>query len=126
MNYKKPQMTVDERRYIPVTYFVKKTHRKGRKERKAMQQESLRPLCSLWFITSSTLAHGRAPPQPAPAVYSRLSRGGMSMEGDFGGGDELIVSSKLIINYRQTVSAESSRFHYIRLMDLRENIVEAF
>ncbi len=74
-------MTVDERRYIPVTYFVKKTHRKGRKERKAMQQESLRPLCSLWFITSSTPAHGRAPPQPAPAVYSRLSRGGMSMDG---------------------------------------------
>lgn len=71
--YKKPQMTVDERIYIPVTYFVKKTHRKGRKERKAVQHE---PLCSLWFITSSALAHECAPPQPAPAVHPRSSRAG--------------------------------------------------
>ncbi len=69
---KKPQINADERRYIPVTYFVKTTHRKGRKERKAAQQESLRPLRSLRLNASSAPAHGRAP----PAVHSRTSRAG--------------------------------------------------
>jgi len=72
--YKKQQMTVVECRYIPVTYFVKKTHRKGRKERKAMQQEYLCPLCSLWLNTSSAPAQWRAPMQPA--LRPRLSRAG--------------------------------------------------
>ncbi len=45
-----------------------------RKERKAMQQESLRPLRSLWFNLFSAPAHERTPPQPA--VHSRLSRAG--------------------------------------------------
>ncbi|MBU4076590.1 MAG: hypothetical protein KKI06_07775 [Euryarchaeota archaeon] len=64
----------DERRYIPVTYFVKTSHRKGRKERKAMQQESLRPLRSLRLNASSAPAHERAP--PSPAVHLRTSRAG--------------------------------------------------
>ncbi len=71
---KKPQINADERRYVHVAGFGKTTHRKGRKERKAMQQESLSPLCSLWLNTSSTLAHGRALPQPA--LHPRLSRAG--------------------------------------------------
>ncbi len=71
---KKPQMKAYERKYIPVTYFVKTTHRKGRKERKAMQHESLRPLRSLRLNVFSAPAHGRAP--PAPAVHSRTSRAG--------------------------------------------------
>ncbi|MCG2736131.1 MAG: hypothetical protein L6282_07020 [Candidatus Methanoperedenaceae archaeon] len=71
---KKPQMNADERRYIPVTYFVKTSHRKGRKERKAMQQESLRPLRSLRLNASSAPAHERAP--PSPAVHLRTSRAG--------------------------------------------------
>ncbi len=69
---KKPQMNADERRYIPVTYFVKTIHRKGRKERKAMQHESLRPLRSLRLNAFSTPAPERA--QPAPAVHLGLSR----------------------------------------------------
>ena len=71
---KKPQINADERRYVSVTYFIKTTHRKGRKERKAMQQESLRPLRSLRLNVFSALAHERAP--PAPAVHSRSSRAG--------------------------------------------------
>ena len=73
---KKPQINADERRYVSVTYFIKTTHRKGRKERKAMQQESLRPLRSLRLNVFSAPAHERAPPQPAPAVHSRSSRAG--------------------------------------------------
>ena len=42
----KPQMDADKRRYIPVTYFPAQSigliHRKGRKERKAQRQISLR------------------------------------------------------------------------------------
>ncbi len=67
---------IDERRYFPVTDFIKTTHRKGRKERKAAQQESLRPLRPPWLNTSSAPAHERAPPQPAPAVHLRSSRAG--------------------------------------------------
>ncbi len=86
---KKPQMNADERRYVPVTYLIKTTHRKvshelwfidhdemsfipGRKERKAMKQESLRPLRSLRLNIFFIPAHGRAP----PAVHSRSSRAG--------------------------------------------------
>jgi|GEM_PF-2986016 len=51
---KKPQMNADERRYLPVRGFIEElnkiTHRKGRKERKAEQQKSLRPLRSLRLI----------------------------------------------------------------------------
>ncbi len=36
---KKPQMNADERRYVPLTRFGEIIHRKGRKERKATQQE---------------------------------------------------------------------------------------
>jgi len=54
--------------------FVKTTHRKGRKERKAMQYESLRPLRSLRLNVYFTPAPERAP--PAPAVHPRLSRAG--------------------------------------------------
>ncbi len=46
-------------------------HRKGRKERKAMQQESL---CSPWLKASSAPAPERAP--PVPAVHLRSSRAG--------------------------------------------------
>ncbi len=67
---KKPRMNADERRYIPITDFGKTIHRKGRKEHKAMQQESLRPLRSLRLSLFSTSA--RAP----PAVHMRLSRAG--------------------------------------------------
>lgn len=49
-------------------------HRKGRKERKAMQQEFLYPLRSLRLNASSVPAHERAP--PAPAVHLRTSRAG--------------------------------------------------
>jgi len=71
---KKPQMNADKRRYVPVTYFIKTTHRKGRKDRKAMQQESLRPLRSLRLNVFSAPAPERAP--PSPAVHLRLSRAG--------------------------------------------------
>ncbi len=71
---KKPQMNADERRYVPVTYLIKTTHRKGRKERKAIQQESLRPLRSLRLNAFSTPTPERAP--PVPAVHLRLSRAG--------------------------------------------------
>ncbi len=43
---------------------------------KAMQQESLRPLRSLRLNAFFAPAHGRAPPQPAPAVHLRTSRAG--------------------------------------------------
>jgi hypothetical protein len=69
---KKPQMNADERRYVPVTYLIKTTHRRGRKERKAAQQEPLRPLRSLRLNVFSTPAHGRAP----PALHPRSSRAG--------------------------------------------------
>jgi len=52
--------------------FDKTTHRKGRKERKAAQQESLRPLRSLRLNVFYAPAHERAPPVPA----LRLSRAG--------------------------------------------------
>ncbi len=71
---KKPQMNADERRYFPASDFSKIIHRKGRKERKAMQQESLRPLRSLRLNVFSTPAHERTPPQPA--LQSRLNRAG--------------------------------------------------
>jgi|GEM_PF-5691457 len=79
--YKEPQMNADERRYFPVTDFSKITHRKGRKERKAVQQEPLRPLRSLRLDVSLAQAHERAPPQPALTVRLRLShteRGGIN------------------------------------------------
>jgi hypothetical protein len=69
---KKPQMNADERRYANITVFGEITHCKGRKERKAAQQEPLRPLRSLRLNVFSTPAHGRAP----PAVHPRLSRTG--------------------------------------------------
>jgi len=71
---KKPQINADERRYFPASEFSKTTHRKGRKEHKAAQQESLRPLRSLWLNAFFAPAHERAP--PSPAVHSRLSRAG--------------------------------------------------
>ncbi len=71
---KKPQMNADERRYVPITGFGEIIHRKGRKERKAIQQESLRPLRSLRLNVFSAPVHERAP--PAPAVHLRLSRAG--------------------------------------------------
>ena len=49
-------------------------HRKGRKERKAVQQESLHPLRSFLLNVFSAPAHERAP--PAPAVHLRSSRAG--------------------------------------------------
>ncbi len=52
--------------------FNKIIHRKGRKEHKAMKQESLRLLRSLRLNASSVPAHERAP----PAVHSRSSRAG--------------------------------------------------
>jgi len=51
----------DERRYVHVAGFGRTTHHKGRKECKSIQQESLRPLRSLWFNTFFTPAHERAP-----------------------------------------------------------------
>ena len=69
--YKKLWINVDECRYLPVAYFIKTTHRKGRKERKAFQQESL---CSLRLNSFSTPAHERTP--PALIVHPRLSRAG--------------------------------------------------
>ncbi len=65
-------MNADERRYANVTGFGEITHRKGRKERKAVQQESLRPLRSLRLNVISATAHGRAP----PAVHLWSSRAG--------------------------------------------------
>jgi hypothetical protein len=73
---KKPQMNADERKYIPITGFGEINHRKGRKERKAAQQESLCPLCSPWLNISFAPAHERAPPHPAPAIHLRMSRAG--------------------------------------------------
>ena len=64
----------DERRYVHAAGFGKRIHRKGRKERKAAQQESLCPLCSLWLNVFSAPAPERAP--PAPAVHPRLSCAG--------------------------------------------------
>jgi hypothetical protein len=71
---KKPQMNADKRRYLTATDFSKIIHRKGRKERKGLQQESLCPLCSLWFNFFSAPAHERAPIQSA--LYPRLRRAG--------------------------------------------------
>ena len=45
-----------------------------RKERKALNQESLCPLCSLWLNAFSSIAHERA--QPEPAVHLGSSRAG--------------------------------------------------
>lgn len=47
-------------------------HRKGRKERKAVQQESLHPLRSFLLNVFSAPAHERAP----PAVHPRSGRAG--------------------------------------------------
>ncbi len=60
-NDKEPQITADERRYVHIVGFSEIIHRKGRKECKAVQQESLCPLCSLWLILYSAPAHERAP-----------------------------------------------------------------
>jgi hypothetical protein len=102
---KKPQMNADERRYIPVTYFVKTTHRKGRKERKAAQQEPLRSCVkkircginnelgrtdtnsdhselvrvrfSSLLISILRLFYAQAPGRaPQPACHPRMSRAG--------------------------------------------------
>ncbi len=84
----KPQMNADERRYAHVMGFAdfptcrglfvtdsgRTAYRKGRKERKEKQQESLCPLCAPWLNISSDPAHERAPPQPA--LYPRLSGAG--------------------------------------------------
>jgi hypothetical protein len=100
--YKKPQINADERRYFQRTVFGKTTHRKGRKERKAAQQESLlscvpkirydinnelrrtetnsgysefvRVRISSLLSLLFAPAHERAP--PAPAVHPRSSRAG--------------------------------------------------
>jgi len=72
---KKPQMNADERRYA--FDFSKIIHYKGRKERKALQQDSLCPQFSLWLNVVSTPAHERALSQPAPAVHPRSGRGGI-------------------------------------------------
>jgi len=53
---------------------VSAIHRKGRKERKAMQHESLRPLRSLRLNVFSAPAPERAP--PSPAVHLRSSGAG--------------------------------------------------
>jgi len=66
--YKKPQMNTDKRRLIT------SVHRKGSKEREAIQNESLCPSRSLRLNVFSAPAHGRAP--PSPAVHLRLSRAG--------------------------------------------------
>ncbi|MDP3103840.1 MAG: hypothetical protein Q8M95_04450 [Candidatus Methanoperedens sp.] len=65
----------DERRYVHALGFGEIIHRKGRKERKAMQQESLRPLRSLRLNVFSTPAHEHTP-QPALAGYLLLGRAG--------------------------------------------------
>ncbi len=64
----KPQINADERRYAPASVFSKIIHRK---ERKAMQQGSLRSLRLNFFFAPT---HERAP--PAPAVHLRMSRAG--------------------------------------------------
>jgi len=70
-------MNADERRYVHAAGFGKIIHRKGRKERKAMQQESLRPLRSLRLNVFFAPAHERAPHGMSPfAVHPRLSRAG--------------------------------------------------
>jgi hypothetical protein len=77
LNYSRKDVVytnADERGYVQATGFGKITRRKGRKERKAMQHESLRPLRSLRLNVFSTPAHERTP--PAPAVHLRLSRAG--------------------------------------------------
>src|SRR3972149_8476551 len=80
---KEPQINADERRYIPITGFDEIIHRKGRKERKAAQQESLSPLRSLRLNAFSTPAHGRA---PLPALHSSgAGDGGGRDDGDRGG-----------------------------------------
>jgi len=71
--YKKPQINADERRYVHAAGFSEIIHNKGRK---AMHQESLRPLRSLRLNVISAPAHERAPPQPAPAVCLWRSAGG--------------------------------------------------
>jgi len=68
---KKPLINADERRYATASEFSKLIHRKGRKERKEMQRESLRPLRLNDF---SAPVHERAP--PVPAVHLRSSRAG--------------------------------------------------
>ncbi|MCX9075051.1 MAG: hypothetical protein OIN88_10410 [Candidatus Methanoperedens sp.] len=79
---KEPQINADERRYIPITGFDEIIHRKGRKERKAAQQESLSPLRSLRLNAFSTPAHGRA---PQPALHSSgAGDGGWRDDGDRG------------------------------------------
>ena len=60
----------DERRYVHAARFGKTTHRKGRKERKAIQQESLRPLRSLRLNVFFIPAHERA---PQPVFHLRSS-----------------------------------------------------
>jgi len=70
----KPQMNADERRYVQASCFGKRIHRKGHKEREAVQHESLRPLRSLRLNAFFSPAHERTP--PAPAVHPRLSRAG--------------------------------------------------
>ncbi len=54
--------------------FDKNIHRKGRKERKAMQQESLCPLRSPWLNVYFAPAPERAPPELA--VHPRSSGAG--------------------------------------------------
>ena len=64
------------RMILPTTKdFDKTTHRKGRKEREAMQQESLRPLRSLRLNVFSTPAPERAPPSPAVHLRTNRARG---------------------------------------------------
>ena len=61
-------------RYVQASCFGKRIHRKGHKEREAVQHESLRPLRSLRLNAFFSPAHERTP--PAPAVHPRLSRAG--------------------------------------------------
>ncbi len=49
-NYNKPQINADERRFVAIT------HRKGREERKAQQQNSLRTLRSLRLMGINGMA----------------------------------------------------------------------
>jgi len=85
-SFDKPFLKVyaDERRYVHAAGFGEIIHRKGRKERKATEQESLCPLYSPWLNASSAPAHGRA---PQPAVHSRLSRAGDERGGREDGGE---------------------------------------
>ncbi len=84
----KPQMNADERRYIHVTGFIgfpicrhfpvtdsgRTTHRKGPKERKAAQQESLCSLCSPWLNVFSA-RRMRARPCSLPLICGQAARG---------------------------------------------------